>query len=134
MADGTLTLPPVPPAPGATALGVTGAAYTSNDLEAATATTLFDIDTALDQVSLQSPANAGNLAPTGKLGVDVGPDAGFDIYYSARHGTNTGCAALSSGGTHGFSKVDVLTGVAAKIGDFPQDHQVVDAALPLDQA
>lgn len=133
VADGPLTLPPVPPAPGATATGVTGAAYTNNDLQATTGTTLFDVDTALDQVAVQSPANAGNLAPTGKLGVDVGPDAGFDIYYSPRRGTNTGYAALNSGGTHGFYAVDMLTGQATKIGDFPAEQPVVDVALPLDQ-
>ncbi|ONI50380.1 hypothetical protein STIB_54740 [Streptomyces sp. IB2014 011-1] len=77
-ADGTLTNPTMPPS---TAMGVTGAAYTNNDLDAATATTLFDIDTLADRVSLQSPANAGTLAPTGNLGVNAGPDAGFDIYF-----------------------------------------------------
>lgn len=42
-----------------TALGMTGAAFTNNDLDAAAATSLFDIDTTNDRVSLQSPANAG---------------------------------------------------------------------------
>lgn len=50
------------------------------DDNTATATTLFDIDTLTDRVSLQSPANAGTLAPTGNLGMDTGPDSGFDIY------------------------------------------------------
>ena len=63
--DGTLTYPGPPPA---TATGVTGAAYTNNDADPNTATTLYDLDSALDQVVIQSPANAGLLAPTGKLG------------------------------------------------------------------
>lgn len=71
--DGTLTNPAVPPTTTpTTALGVTGAAYTNNDLDTTTATTLFDIDTTNDRVSLQSPAN-GTLAPTGALGVNSRP-------------------------------------------------------------
>ncbi|MFC8760606.1 DUF4394 domain-containing protein [Streptomyces sp. NPDC057193] len=128
--DGTLTNPTMPPS---TALGVTGAAYTNNDLNAATATTLFDIDTTNDRVSLQSPANAGTLAPTGGLGVNAGPSAGFDIYYKASNGSNQGFAALTADGKQRFYKVDVLNGRADLVGAFPTARQVVDVALPLDQ-
>ncbi|WP_328871250.1 DUF4394 domain-containing protein [Streptomyces sp. NBC_00287] len=118
--DGTLTNPPVPPATtGTTATGVTAAAYTNNDLSAATATTLFDLDTAQDRVSVQSPANAGNLAPTGQLGVDLPSDSGFDI-----SGTNTGYAVT---GARAF-RIDLLTGAATSTGSFPQRYQVVDLA------
>ncbi len=41
-----------------TATGITGAAYTNNDLDANTATTLFDVDSLQDQVAIQSPPNA----------------------------------------------------------------------------
>lgn len=44
------------------ATGVTGAAYTNNDGDPNTATTLFDIDSTLDQTVIQSPANSGMLA------------------------------------------------------------------------
>ncbi|MFE0674855.1 DUF4394 domain-containing protein [Streptomyces sp. NPDC058867] len=128
--DGTLTNPTTPPS---TALGVTGAAYTNNDLNAATATTLFDIDTVNDRVSLQSPANAGTLAPTGNLGVNAGPSAGFDIYYRPSDGTNHGFAALTTAGKQQFYKVDVLTGRARLVGGFPANRPVVDVALPLNQ-
>ncbi len=132
--DGTLTNPPVPPATtGATAQGVTGAAYTNNDLAAATATTLFDVDSALDQVSLQSPANAGNLAPTGKLGVDAGPSAGFDIYTSTRSGSNTAYAVLRVDGKQRLYRADLLNGSVARTGTFDSGRVVVDLALPLRQ-
>ncbi|MEU5876694.1 DUF4394 domain-containing protein [Spirillospora sp. NPDC047279] len=132
--DGTLTNPPVPPAQtGATATGVTGAAYTNNDLDTNTGTTLFDVDTTLDQTSVQSPANAGNLAPTGKLRVDAGPSAGFDVYYSAAAGTNTGFAALRLGSESRFFRINLLTGRAIPVGAFPAQGQVVDVALPLNQ-
>ncbi|MFJ7271331.1 DUF4394 domain-containing protein [Streptomyces sp. NPDC099050] len=129
LADTTLTTPPAT----APALGVTGAAYTNNDLDAATATSLFDIDTAGDRVVLQSPANSGTLAPTGSLGVDAGPSAGFDIYFSSRDGVNQGYAALSVDGSYRFYKVNPLTGAARDAGAFPTDQQVVDIALPLNQ-
>ncbi|MFE5815398.1 DUF4394 domain-containing protein [Streptomyces sp. NPDC056479] len=128
--DGTLTNPPVPPATtGATASGVTGAAYTNNDLDASTATTLFDLDTVQDQTSIQSPANAGNLAPTGKAGVDVALDSGFDIYSSANSGTNSGYAVTGSR----VLRVDLLTGKATVTGGFPKGRQVLDLAIPLRQ-
>ncbi|MBT2380310.1 DUF4394 domain-containing protein [Streptomyces sp. ISL-111] len=128
--DGTLTNPTTPPS---TAMGATAAAYTNNDLNPATATTLFDIDTTADRVSLQSPANAGTLAPTGNLGVDAGPDAGFDIYTSPRHGTNHGFATLNTAGTARLYEIDVLTGAARDLGAFPRQRQVTDLALPINQ-
>ena len=49
---------PGPPAV-SPATGLSGAAYTDNDLDPNTGTTLFNIDTALNQVVIQSPPNAG---------------------------------------------------------------------------
>ncbi|WP_299542423.1 DUF4394 domain-containing protein [uncultured Streptomyces sp.] len=133
-ADGTLTNPALPPSTTpTTALGVTGAAYTNNDLNTTTATTLFDIDTTNDRVSLQSPANAGSLAPTGGLGINAGPSAGFDIYYAPRAGTNQGFAALKANGTYGLYRINILNGTADRLGTFPNGRQVFDIALPLDQ-
>ncbi|MFD4245716.1 DUF4394 domain-containing protein [Streptomyces sp. NPDC058525] len=129
--DGPLTNPTTPPS---TATGVTGAAYTNNDLNAATATTLFDLDTMINRISLQSPANAGTLAPTGNLGVDADLDAGFDIYYNPAAGTNHGFAAIGTGGAYRLYSVDVLTGKATDKGAFPQKYQVTDLALPLNQS
>lgn len=113
---------------------IAGAGYTNNDLDASTATTLFDVDTALDQVAVQSPANSGTLAPTGKLGLDVDAGAGFDVYTSLRNGVavgNRAFAALSAAGVEGFYRVSLLTGKATLIGTF--DVPVVDIAIPLDQ-
>ncbi|WP_405435102.1 DUF4394 domain-containing protein [Streptomyces avidinii] len=128
--DGTLTNPTTPPS---TAMGVTGAAYTNNDLNAATATTLFDLDTMADRISLQSPANAGTLAPTGNLGVNAAPDAGFDIYYDAKAGTNKGFAALGTGSSSSLYEINILNGRATGRGAFANRQQVTDIALPLNQ-
>ncbi|MFF0736086.1 DUF4394 domain-containing protein [Streptomyces chartreusis] len=128
--DGALTNPTTPPS---TARGVTGAAYTNNDLNAATATTLFDLDTMADRVSLQSPANAGTLAPTGSLGVNAALNAGFDVYYNAASGRNHGFAAIRTAGTYRLYAVNLLTGKATNKGAFPKRYQVTDLALPLNQ-
>jgi hypothetical protein len=127
---------------GATALGVTGAAYTNNDLDANTGTTLFDIDTTLDQVSLQSPPNNGSLVATGKLILDADTPVGFDNYTQLRKGVavaNTAFATLVVNGTTGFYRVNLFTGTATLIDYFSRDKPddfsdpVIDIAIPLDQ-
>ncbi|MEU6709187.1 DUF4394 domain-containing protein [Streptomyces wuyuanensis] len=129
VADTVLTNVPSPNP----ALGVAGAAYTNNDLNVATATTLYNIDTVNDLVSLQSPANAGTLVPTGNIGVDAGPNAGFDIYYSPKEGVNTGYAALRVANSYRFYRINLQNGAAKRIGTFPAGRQVTDIALPLNQ-
>jgi hypothetical protein len=119
--------------PGPTALGVVGAAYTNNDLAAATATSLFVLDVNLAQVALQSPANAGFLVATGKLGV-APQGGGFDIYSVLRGNVTVAqraLAALSVDGATALHDVDLLTGRARVLGQLP--GQVTDIALPLNQ-
>jgi hypothetical protein len=118
-----LTFPGPPPA---TALGVAGVAYTNNDADPNTGTTLFDLDTALDQVAIQSPANAGLLAPTGKLGVDAGADVGFDIVDGRRGATARGFASIGSR----LYAIDLLSGRASALGSFPRRHAVTGIAIP----
>jgi hypothetical protein len=117
------------------ATGVIGAAYTNNDLDASTATTLFNVDVAMDQVVLQSPANAGTLAATGKLGVDA-TVAGMDIYSTVRNGRtidNEALAVLVSGGVARLYEVDLTTGRAVPRGTFAAENPVFDIAIPLGQ-
>jgi hypothetical protein len=130
--DAMLTYPPATVA----ATGVTAVAYTNNDLDPNTATTLFDLDSNLDQTAVQSPANAGTLAATGKLGVDSDPGAGFDIYSGPRDRTAssaTGLATLRVNGRYGLYQIGLLTGGAGFAGQFPARQQVVDLAIPFDQ-
>jgi hypothetical protein len=135
--DGDLNYlaPAVPPA-----LGLTGAAYTNNDLDADTGTTLFDIDTMMNQVVIQSPPNAGTLVPTGKLfdasqpTVDGGSPVGFDIYTEVNAGRafgNHAFASLVVGGVTSFYRMNLLTGEASLIGLF--NDAVIDIAIPFGQ-
>jgi hypothetical protein len=117
---------------GVAAAGITGAAYTNNDLDSTTGTTLFDIDTALNQVVIQSPPNAGSLAATGQLPVDPESAAGFDIFTSRRKGMpadNDGFASLIVGGVSGFYRINILTGEASLIGLL--DERLIDVAIPI---
>lgn len=112
---------------------VVGAAYTNNDLGAATATTLFDISSSTDRVLIQAPPNNGNLNPVGNLGVDTTSAVGFDIRSKVRDGvtvSNTGYASLT-GPQPAFYSVDLLTGKAKQIDSFRASDQVVDIAVAL---
>ncbi|RSM48648.1 DUF4394 domain-containing protein [Amycolatopsis balhimycina DSM 5908] len=132
IADPYLTTPPVSGTTG----GVTAAAYTNNDLDPGTGTTLFDLNTLTDQVVIQSPANNGTLAPTGALGVDAGLNAGLDIYSDLagrKTVSNTAFAAVvPSGGSATLFSVNLLTGAAAvmPLGQFPLN--ITDVAIALD--
>ncbi|MGH3751372.1 MAG: DUF4394 domain-containing protein [Pseudonocardiaceae bacterium] len=132
VADTQLSYPPVPPAtpPAPPARGLTGAAYTNNDTDPNTATTLYDLDITLDQIVIQSPANAGLLAATGKLTVDAGANAGFDIYSTAR-GDQMAFATLPVGGQYGLYRITLSSGKAELVG--PLGRSVVDLAIPLNQ-
>ena len=132
MADGALN-----DLNGEPASTLTGAAYTNNDLDAATGTTLFNIGWLLDQVTIQAPANSGTQNPTGKLGVDTTGSIGFDIQTRkpASAGgpvVNSAFASLTraSDGRTGFYKVDLLSGQATLVQLFKVGVEVVDIALP----
>ncbi len=138
--DGGLTNPVPPPGMGTTgATGVTGAAYTNSDKIAKTdtATTLFDLDTTLDRAAIQSPANAGSLAATGKLGINAAAASGFDVYSYLKSGEatrNVAFAALSNGTRSSLYKVDLLDGSLKALGKFGKNKgQVIGLALPLNQ-
>jgi hypothetical protein len=119
---------------GMVATGVVGAAYTNNDADPSTGTTLFDIDANLDQVVIQAPPNAGSLNVTGKLGVDTVTAVGFDIHSTVRDGTTVDVRALASlttGSQSGLYEINLLTGKAASRGSFAA--AVIDIAIPLNQ-
>ncbi|MGQ7295564.1 DUF4394 domain-containing protein [Quadrisphaera sp. KR29] len=131
VADTALNSPTATP-PVTGTQGVTGAAYTNNDLVDTTGTVLYDISTASDQLLIQSPANSGALVPVGALGVDAQGDAGFDVLSELRDGKAVGAkawASLTVGGKAGLYEVNLVNGSASKVGDLPAG--VTDIAVPL---
>lgn len=128
--DRPLTTPPVLE----TTTGVTAAAYSNNDKDAATGTTLYDLNTAADTVAIQAPANSGTLSTTGKLAVDASADAGFDIYSVIRDGSTVelrAYATLVVNGTRGLYDVTLFSGRATLAGALGAN--VTDLAFPLNQ-
>lgn len=122
---------------GPTALGIVGSAYTNNDLDATTNTTLYALDSSLDQISVQSPPNNGSLVANGKLTVDATAVAGFDTYSTVRNGVTVDVQSLASiktadGATKLYS-INVPTGKATSRGSFSTENQVIDIAIPLNQ-
>lgn len=69
------------------------AAYT-NSFPGATSTTLYVLDTGLDVLAIQNPANSGTLTTVGAVGADLTEMGGFDISgatgiaYAAVRGVN----------------------------------------------
>ena len=124
-------------APGVVALGIGGSAYTNNDVDPNTATTLYALDTSLDQIAIQSPPNAGTLAATGKLTLDAGLVAGFDIYSKVRNGSTVDVQSLASiklpDGSTGLYSIKLPTGKATRRGGFANGLEVTDIAIPLNQ-
>ena len=129
VADTTLSTPPT----SGVTKGVTAAAYTNNDLDPSTATTLFVIGTGTDQVLIQSPANNGTLAPTGSLTVDAAPNAGFDIFSTLSGGKAVSVAGFATlvapDGSASLYSVNLLSGTATSVGKLPLP--ITDLAISL---
>ncbi|MDP1793710.1 MAG: DUF4394 domain-containing protein [Acidimicrobiales bacterium] len=126
---------------GVTATDVTAAGYTNNDNDGngttpagSSGTTLYDIDTARDQLVLQNPPNDGGLIPVGPLGVNASSVAGFDLFSTVRNGTTfdiKGLAALNVGGAMALYRIAPFSGKAFIRGALPST--VTDIAIPLNQ-
>jgi Domain of unknown function (DUF4394) len=122
---------------GTTALGIVGAAYTNNDLDPTTNTTLYNLDATLDQIVVQSPPNSGALVANGKLTVDATAVVGFDTYSKLRNGVTVDVQSLAAiktadGATKLYS-INVPTGKATVRGAFSAPNAVIDIAIPLNQ-
>ncbi|MEO7271221.1 MAG: DUF4394 domain-containing protein [Vicinamibacterales bacterium] len=109
---------------------VGGSAYTNN-FNGATTTTLYGIDTALNTLVTQNPANNGTLFTVGALGFDATSLLGFDI--SGRTGMAY-AAWATVGGPSVLYSVNLATGLATVIGTIntPSGQQVrgLAAAVP----
>lgn len=129
---------------GTVATGVTGAAYTNNDADGGpapagqpangnTGTMLFDIDTARDQLVLQSPPNSGTLGTVGALGFDTSEVVGFDIYSelgaAGKAVSNVAIAVLTVNGERGLYAINLTSGAARAIAGTDLTRGVSDIAI-----
>lgn len=92
---------------------VSAAAYT-NSFAGTTATMLFDIDTSVDNLALQSPPNDGTLANVGPLGLDVMGDVGMDIAGGA-NGLVLAALRTAAAGPSSLYRVDLANGAAVLV-------------------
>ena len=100
---------------------ITAAAYTNSfaGVPAGRTTELFDIDSNLNVLVLQSPPANGTLTTRGPLGVDVGTVGGFDIFFSPTNGgENIAFAAFALDGSTAASlyTINLGTGAATSLG------------------
>ncbi len=110
--------------------GVGAVAYTNNDNDASTATTLFDIDSITDTLTTQNPPNDGVLSSIGRIGFQGNAVAAFDIWTGLKDGkadTNLGFATLDGGGS--LFAIDLKTGQSSFIGNFRVP--VIGLAFPM---
>ncbi|MBL8049373.1 MAG: DUF4394 domain-containing protein [Chthonomonas sp.] len=94
---------------------IVASAYT-NSFAGATTTTLYNIDSASDMLTIQTPPNNGTQVNVGMLGMNVSALAGMDILTVGS--TNTAYAALQVAGMQGsrFAMINLATGAATDIG------------------
>lgn len=94
---------------------IVGAGYT-NSRAGATSTTLYDIDSNLNTLAIQTNPNAGTLKTVGALGVDISDVAELDI------SGQTNVAYLSNANPtsniSSFYTVNLGTGAASFVGNF----------------
>jgi hypothetical protein len=109
---------------------VVGVAYTNN-FSGAGATVLYDIDSNLNALLVQSNPNGGILNTVGPLGVDTTDNVGFDISAA----TGVAYASLTVGATTGLYTINLGSGAATLIGTIADTtilgaETVTDIALP----
>ena len=123
--DGTLAYGAADPNFGANPR-INEAAYTNNDNDPGTGTTLYYIDTNLDIIATTTNPNAGVLATVGSLGVNTDDITGFDIF-TATANNNSAYALLGVGGTTGLYSINLGTGAATPLGALAGDNLVIGA-------
>lgn len=96
--------------------GLSSVAYSNNDTDAGTATSLYYIDTATDELKVATTGfNNPTITTVGSLGMDVNGVSGFDI-----SGGSMAYAAFTDAdtGKSGLYTIDLATGATAMVGAF----------------
>lgn len=108
---------------------ITAAAY-NNSIAGATATILYDLDSATDVLAMQTPPNDGTLVDVGRLGVDAAGDGGFDIAGGA-NGLALAALRTSATGASTLYRIDLMSGAATPVnGAATPAASVIGNGLP----
>jgi hypothetical protein len=92
---------------------VVAAAY-SNNFAGATATTLYDIDSASGMLVIQNPPNNGTLATVGSLGLGTNLNENIGLDIAGVDGV--AYATITTGGTSKLYTVNLATGASTLVG------------------
>jgi hypothetical protein len=95
---------------------IVASAYLNNDNNPNTGTSLYNLDSFSNMLTIQNPPNSGAQTNVGWTGLDFTALAGFDIYTVGN--TNTAYAAMQVANTQGSSlfTLNLTTGAATAIG------------------
>ena len=105
---------------------IVGSAYTNN-VSGALTTTLYDIDSNLDILTIQNPPNSGVLNTVGALGFNTSDLAGFDI--SGATGTAFASLAAPTGVSASLFTINLATGAATLVGTIGTSATLTDIAV-----
>jgi hypothetical protein len=110
---------------GGASIGATAAAYSNNDVDPATGTTLYYLDTASDGLYQTAAPAGGVLTKVGNLGLNASAVNGFDIGSFG----NLAFAALSVEGASSTAlySINLATGAATSLGAFGIAGSIVGA-------
>jgi hypothetical protein len=105
---------------------IVGSAYTASSFTATkpTATALYDVDAANDELVRRDPANAGTLVDPKRLRFDVSDQAGFDIGPQ-----NRGYVATNPRGRNALHAVDITTGRSQQLGRIADSRPITGLAV-----
>ncbi len=108
---------------------ITAVAYTNNDVDPSTGTTLYAIDPTLGQLIQISSPNGGSINTVGSLGIgNFGTVSSFDIVTVG--GVNTGFfTTLMSGGLSQLYAINLTNGAASLVGAVGAPNGIQGLAL-----
>lgn len=95
---------------------ISDTAYTNNDNDPATGTTIYYIDSNLHTLVTSANPNGGVLNTVGALGATSNNEGGFDIY-TGSNGLNSAYAIMDDGANAGLYSINLGTGAATLRGD-----------------
>lgn len=109
---------------------IVGSAYTNNFAGTLT-TTLYNIDSALDVLTIQNPPNNGTQVTVGNLLVDAGSNVGFDI--ASSDGSAFVSLGFDSFGNSSLYGINLATGGVSFVGAI-DSYVLTDIAIAIPSA
>ncbi|MGF6925505.1 hypothetical protein QFZ48_001005 [Chitinophaga sp. W2I13] len=106
--------------------GISAVAY-SNNTAGSASTVLYDIGYASNSLYRQDPPNGGAVILVGRLGIGASESNGFDISGAS----NKAYALFTEGGITKLYAINLETGAATAVGDFPAPVKGLAIALNL---